>query len=300
MILKSQKPREIAEYEARGEIARVFHEIKQVMRVTGVNLNFRTWASFDKFFPVMWDAMRPNAEARVFEEASDEIRAEAVDAAATFGRLEARTGLSLGESRSFHIRAALDLYHYINPKLLLFTSAVRLALKEEFQVTGKQDSEFERVQRGAPEKMAAMEMVSDSPSDKDVEKIFEDMKKSLSLTTINSDYRTLALWPDYLSEAWKRLKPITQSDGYGERSDQIRQKARSLCSALPYPADVSMEKVKNLGEDPDQVLSTTERFERLLPSLIINIALFQLDWRPPEALRQSPFPAQYFRAGGRT
>jgi|GEM_PF-6708524 len=63
------KPRPVDEYEARGETERVYHAIRQTLRVTGVNLNFRTWAFFERFFPVMWDAIRPNAETRAFEEA---------------------------------------------------------------------------------------------------------------------------------------------------------------------------------------------------------------------------------------
>ena len=44
------KPKPVKEIEATGEIERVYHEIKQSMRVSGINLNFRTWAGFDKFF----------------------------------------------------------------------------------------------------------------------------------------------------------------------------------------------------------------------------------------------------------
>jgi hypothetical protein len=44
--------------------------------------------------------------------------------------------------------------------------------------------------------------------------VFRDIKKTLGLSQINSDYRTLALWPDYLEAAWKGLKPVTQSDEY--------------------------------------------------------------------------------------
>lgn len=72
------KPKPVAEYEVTGEIARVYHEIRQTMRVSGINLNFRTWASFEEFFPVMWDAMRANVETLAFEEAAAEMRKVAV------------------------------------------------------------------------------------------------------------------------------------------------------------------------------------------------------------------------------
>ncbi len=40
-----------------------------------------------------------------------------------------------------------------------------------------------------------------------------------------------------------------------------------------------------LGDDADEV-KTTEKFARLLPSLIINIALCSLDWQSTDTLIQ--------------
>lgn len=76
MRLVKAKP--VGEREATGDIERVYHEIKQILRVSGVNLNFRTWAGYGKFLPAMWDAIRPNLETRIFEGGADQIRAAAV------------------------------------------------------------------------------------------------------------------------------------------------------------------------------------------------------------------------------
>ena len=52
-------------------------------------------------------------------------------------------------------------------------------------------------------------------------------------SSINSDYRTLALWPDYLAAAWARLKPIVASAGIprarraASASRPTRSRARS-------------------------------------------------------------------------
>jgi len=137
------KPKQVTEREAEGEVERVYHEIKQSLRVTGVNLNFRAWAGYEKFFPVMWDAMRPTVETRAFEEAADQVRAEAARAAETLGRLDAASQVQLGESQAYQIKAALDLYHYVNPKLLVFTSAVKLALNGEYQAHGVSEAGFD-------------------------------------------------------------------------------------------------------------------------------------------------------------
>jgi hypothetical protein len=123
----SRRPQPIAEHEAKGDTARIYHEIRQTLRVSGVNLNFRTWAGYPTFFPAMWAAMQPLAASEAFESASSELRAHAAELARTLPALEINA--PVGESQRFHIARALALYHYINPKLLLFTVIVRRALQ---------------------------------------------------------------------------------------------------------------------------------------------------------------------------
>ncbi|MCA1600616.1 MAG: halocarboxylic acid dehydrogenase DehI family protein [Acidobacteria bacterium] len=286
------KPKQVTEREAEGEIGRAYHEIKQSLRVTGVNLNFRTWAGYEKFFPVMWDGMRPTVETRAFEEAADQVRAEAARAAETLGRLDAASQVRLGESQVYQIRAALDLYHYVNPKLLVFTSAVRLALDGEYQARRENGAGTpELIERGVPARMYPMEMVSAEPDDERIDRLFDDIKQTLALSSINSDYRTLALWPDYLEAGWGKLKPVTGRDEYKQSSDNLRETARRLARALPLSTSLTRRQVEELGEDADEIIQTTEKFEQLLPSLVINIALFELDWRTADEALRSQFPA---------
>lgn len=276
----SKTPTPVAEYEATGEIERVYHEIRQSLRVTGVNLNFRTWAAFGKFLPAVWDQLRPNVDTDLFEHLADQVRAEALQAAESFGPPQAGTYGELGESRAYQVRAALELYHSVNPKLLVLTCAVLQALKGE--PIGGGVRETGRHPRGEPARMYPMEMEAEKPEEKAVGKLYKDIRKTLSLPSINSDYRTLALWPDYLAQAWSRLKPICRQPEFQHAADQLRDQARALARQLPYPISLTLGQVKELGEDADQVLQTAESFERLLPPLILNIALLQLDWKTRE------------------
>ncbi len=290
MVFGFGKPKPVKEIEATGEIERVYHEIKQSMRVSGINLNFRTWAGFDKFFQAMWDAMRPLVETKAFENAADQIRAVSVELAESLGAVNAQSQVNLGESQQYQIKEALRLYHYINPKLLVFTSKVKQALEGESSSNAGDISGQELIERGIPLKMYPMEMVAEEPADERIAAIFEDIKETLSLSSINSDYRTLALWADYLDVSWNALKPITQTDGYAQASNDLRELSRNLASHLP---DISLSKqqVEDLGENAGEILKTTEKFERLLPSLVLNISLLSLDWQSAEELLKSPFPA---------
>lgn len=283
------KPKQVAEYDAEGEVERVYHEIRQSLRVSGVNLNFRTWAGFGKFLPLMWDSIRPNIETLAFEEAADRLRAEAIEHAAKFGE-SAPSHKNLGPSQTYQIQKALDLYHYINPKLLIMTSAVRSALVGEAVGDGTAGEKEMLPERGVPAGMYPMEMVEEEPDDERIKAIFSDIKKTLSLQSINSDYRTLALWPDYLEPAWKRLKPITTTQEFRRASEDLRETSRRYARALPYKLALSARDVKGVGEDPDEIVEITSKFETLLPGLILNICRLALEWRPASNLVKSPFP----------
>jgi len=286
---KSAKP--IAEHEASGEIERVYHEIKQTLRVTGVNLNFRTWATFGDFLPLIWDTLRPSIETMAFEAAADRVREEAAEHAESLGPLDVPAQEVLGESQLYQLRGSLDLYHYINPKLLVFSSATAMLLRGE-EIGSASSLPPERVALGAPRDMLDLEMEDEDADDPQIETIFADIKDTLALPSVNSDYRTLALWPDYLSLAWQRLKPLTQSSAYGLAADQLREASRRLARELPYKVSIVPNSISDAGADLEKVIEKTDSFERLLPGLIINIALLQLDWRQGSELNTSPFTAQ--------
>lgn len=283
----------VAEHEAEGEIERVYHEIRQTLRVTGVNLIFRKWASHEGLLPVIWDGVRANAETQAFEKAADQLRVEAARAVVALGQFGASAEVTLGESQAYQVRAALELYHYINPKLLLLAALVRRELEGKSASRSTQpESAVECIERGFPMQMYAMEMEDPQPDDQRLQEIFADIQQTLSLESINSDYRTLALWPDYLAVVWAKLKPIVQRPEYDAAAGLLRELARTLAAGLPFPTPISRETIEDAGADFDKAVESAESFEGLLPGLILNIALCLQDWHSGDGLARSPFPAK--------
>lgn len=285
----SRTPQPIAEHEARGDTARIYHEIRQTLRVSGVNLNFRTWAAFPRFFPMMWAAMQPVAAEQPFESAADGLRARAADLALTLPALN--VSAAIGESQRYQIDRALALYHYINPKLLLFTVLVRRGLTGQQAPSGAwRTVAAPAVPFGPPPEMPAMEMVDERPSDARLRRLFGDIKATLQLSSVNSDYRTLALWPDYLAPAWLALKPIVETDAYRNAAAALSRAASATAGEFPTPIGFNLRRLKARGEDAAAVVEVTNRFERLLAPLILNIALLARDSWPAGQLPMSPFP----------
>jgi hypothetical protein len=283
--------KEIPEYQARGEIERVYHEIKQVLRVSGVSLLFRVWAGYGELLPVLWDAARPNLETLAFEEAAGRLRAEGVREAAGLGSLEGLARVPLGPSQQWQVRAALDLYHYINPKLLLLTSAAALAL-EGNRAGSPAASGEPLMELGTPEGMYPMEMVAEDTENPLIAEVFRDIRKTLGLKRVNSDYRTLALWPHYLAAAWERLKPIALQVQHSQAAERLWRRSRELARTLPLELPFSPQRLEAAGERPRRSLKLVRLFEQLLPGLILNMALIALTWQPAGALVLFPFPAK--------
>ncbi len=287
-IFKKTKP--IPEQEAVGETERIYYEIRQTLRATGVPQVFCSWAGHGQFLPLVWSALQSNAETRLYEDASDRLRVKAARLIKPMEKPDVSAHVRLGESQTYHLCASLDLYHYLYPKLLVLTSAVHLALASE-RIGKEETRALERIERGAPAGMIAMELAPEEPQDLRLRALFEEMKKTSKLPGVVMDIRTLALWPDYLIEARKRLMPIIVGPEYKQASDRLIETARKEAGHLPYPVSIPREKVKAVVPDVEEVTALTSDFERAYARCILNITLLECDWRDPEALASSPFPA---------
>jgi hypothetical protein len=293
MITLTKRARPLSEVEAAGETERLFHEIRQTLRVTGVPLPLRRLAADERFFPALWAAMRPNAETRAFEEAADRLREEAVHAAAGMDRLSVLGRAQLGESQAFQAENALMLFHYLDVKLLLFASSAAAALEDAppAPLPGRGRGSADLIERGAPARMPPLELVDEPAEDESVRRAFRDIKRTLGLSEVHEDYRALALWPRYLAAGWLRLKPVVKTAGYRATCERLLALSRELSRTLPHAVPLSRETLARDGQDGSSVLAEVQRLEQELPGLVMNLALLALDWRAPELARRSPFPA---------
>lgn len=289
----------IEEHEAPRELERIFFEIRQVLRLTGVDVVFRAWAAHERLLRRVWDEMRPNAQSRAFEEAADEVRRQAVQSANAFGPAQVFAGAELGESQQYRLRAALDLFHYAYPKQLVFVAAVRRGLEGQLpgpELMAGAATSAELVEHGPPPAMHAWEMEREDASDPRVQALFTEFRRAMTLPFVPSDYRALALYPEYLERAWPALHVVGQQPSYAVATDALAELARSVASSLPHAVDLSLSTSsrQRARDEHASFLEIAALFERLLARLTLDIARLELDVRPAESAQASPFPA-FFR-----
>jgi hypothetical protein len=119
----------------------------------------------------------------------------------------------------------------------------------------------------------------------------DDIRRTLGPEAAGSDYRTLALWPEYLRHAWEQLKPLALTPPYEAATAALRAQARRLASSLPHRIDVPVG--EGQGERDRALGEVVDRFEQVLPPLCLNVALLELERLAPEVARTSPFPARF-------
>jgi hypothetical protein len=286
----------IRETEADAEIERVCHDFRHTLRIYGLPFVIQAWAAWEHFFPAMWDAVRPNAETQAFEDAADRLRLTALHGAARMGKPGAVARAAPGESEAFQIRGALDLYYYTWPKLLVLTSAVRLALEGTpcgaFTTNMPAAAEPEKIERGIPPAMFPMEMEEEDPPDQALRALFTDITETLGSEIVSDDFRSLALWPEYLDAAWTALKPIMRRSEYQAETRALLDLAQRVAAALPFPVPLDRHAIEESGEDVNEIIAATNRFETLLTRLLLNVSVLQLDWKELHFLEVSPFPVK--------
>ena len=56
--------------------------------------------------------------------------------------------------------------------------------------------------------------------------IYEDIKATLAVPTVNLIYRYMAIYPEYLEAAWRELRPNLRTVYVSQAADRIRAEAR--------------------------------------------------------------------------
>ena len=116
--------------------------------------------------------------------------------------------------------------------------------------------------------------------------------------SVNSDYRALAHWPEYLGRAWASLQAARAQDAYRSLEREIRLMAEQAVLVLPFRIEINPHVMRLCGldeEEIDDVRATIERYYRALPGLVVNMAFLSVGAFGRADAARSPFPIDLSR-----
>ena len=266
------------EFQATGEIAETYAEIRRVLRVPWVGVLFLAWARYPTFFRTLWSALAPIAATRVFAEGAAELRdavmngVGGLDPAPMLGRLQS-AGYAPREIDE--MRALFRVFDHGNNQYALLATLARLTLEGgSFGKSRPMEHREDQGIIGAPP-LVLIELHHAGP---DLRAIYEEVMATLGLPFVNTDYRALARCQSYFATAWQDLKPVVGGSAHEALASEVHRLAVEIALDLPNPLGLSPETLREAAAadaSVDEVLAVSRVFHHLLPGLCVNMGYFE-------------------------
>ncbi len=295
-----RRPRNPADAEAQEAQRLLAEEIRAAFRNPIVPLLVRRLgAGYPAYLERAWRDLKPNVLSRAFERRADELRAAAVRAAAAVGAVapgafrEALRQRALSTTVVDDIVRAVDIAHYLNPKLLIAATALDLALNNE-PVGGAADlspEEREALPAGLPPEAAELAVLGDAEAPGRVLRVWNDAVATLELPGVTEDLRAIGRWPDFLELAWATAKPLVGRPEVAPLGAIAEEGARRLPFRITVGPAVGVQLGYTMAQ-ATELARLMREFRRKLPALVFTFAIAKLglDSEGAAHAAASPFP----------
>jgi hypothetical protein len=264
----------LRESDATGRTLEIYKEIKRALGVPHVNLIFQAYGAHPRVLELIWEGMQPCVATAEFFNSDARIGAEAYTRIHNYFRVIGLSEANFSGDTRQDIAGVVDLFHYNNPLLLLITATQLQAFEN-----GPAGSRSPSASPQHPVFSVRPATVTEEAAPAHIRKLYDDIKRTLGLASINTDYQAFAAWPDFLNAYWSALKPAVLSPLYPENKHAMRESAIALAGELPESPQLSVEQMQQAGLNDDEIgaaIHITEEFLDVLSGLVLNIAFAKI------------------------
>src|SRR5438874_1604907 len=256
----------VDETQADRATVEAYELITRKLRVPRVPLLFRALAGEKALLPC-WKALRPAVRLRAFEEGADELRARAARAAVEMGCPLIETQLEWAGydvDEIDEIRGQVNVFHYQDPKILLYTAILWEALHDVAGGGRETPRATQRIPRGVPHEMDIVELVAED-SEGDLGRPFKSIRSHFDFGMVPDEFRAFGRWPKYLQLAWDDArKRDSEPRAQGALADLLAS-AEALVRTIPARVRVTDEQLKAAGACAGCVRACVARLLRSMP-----------------------------------
>ena len=219
---------EIEESKARGEIARLYHEIRQTMNVPKVNLIYRHFATIDGGLAAIWPCLKPHFQSGAFAKIAGDCR--------TMYRSDDKcerlinTDCLDSQARQ-QIATILDFYLIANPLNLCALEFLTTSLEVSVKIKSTSSplvSQVDLRKRIETEEFPA-------PVDELMFLVSQGVA-SIRPTLL----RELQNWPDFIRATSAYMKTCCLDEQFAVHVTSIRNKVKTQAIALVEEKQISM------------------------------------------------------------
>ncbi|WP_424975614.1 hypothetical protein [Dinoroseobacter sp. S124A] len=274
----------VPEYAATGMLAEAYDRTKAGLGVPWVGVVAMAFAQYPAFYGRLWSALVPIARSAAFGAACESLRNTAEGAAATLAPVSILTRLRAQgyDTRELdEIRACNAVFSAGNMPYLLMASLARLLLEGQ---------EWEGAQAPGPgipgpPPLPRPPLVEAHHADPSTVALYADIRETLGLPFVNTDYRAFARWPSYFAPAWRDLRGAVVSSRYEGQVCRVHEAAVALAAGLPNVTGLTAAELRDAAAQDapvDEVLAVVRLFQWLLPGLALNVAFLRAQLQPAQ------------------
>ncbi len=266
------------EYRAEGALKDAYEDMKRVLQVPWMGVVTMAYAHFPHFFAMFWSGLRELCGSTEFVNAARSLRQDMESAVAKMDpppiveRLE-RFGYSAWEIDD--IRAVPEILSHGNYLYTLLTTAARYLLEGGEMPSMAAATPF--TGRHAPPPRVPLVLMEAHHVDAPTRALYDEVKATLGLPFVNTDYRALARWPSYFATAWPDLRPHVGSAAYDAACEVYQSRAVELVAGLPNPGRISPKVLLEAAakDNSPDLLPVIQLFQHLHAGLMTNVAFFR-------------------------
>ncbi|EDL66117.1 halocarboxylic acid dehydrogenase DehI family protein [Bacillus sp. SG-1] len=262
---------EIFENETYGNLELIYNDIKYVLKVPIVNFIFRTTAFYETFLTMAWHQVRPSMLTYKMEREAENLRNPTIEFEVPTFYLS--NYYSIAEAKN--LIKTIDIFNYVNPKLLLICSAWAESLAGRSISGGT--STVGAISPGVWPGLPEIEMVKIEETSYKNQQLLLDIAKTHQSYDAASDFRALAKYLEFLSEGWRCLKTYANTEEYTVTASRIKSQSIEMAHQMPYPVWINRDILSNYYSDRDiaGIMGVISMFQDLLPKLIIDGEFFR-------------------------
>lgn len=272
----------IPEYAATGALADIYTRTKQGLGVPWMGVVAMAFARYPTFYDTLWSAMEPMVKSQAFHQACKDLRTCAEDNANALSPpnlLSHLTTLGYTAREVEDIRACNEIFSAGNMPYVLMASLARLLL-EDRNWNGPAHVLANPTSASALPKPTLIESHHADPT---ISAVYSEIRETLRLPFVNTDYRAFARWPSYFTHAWGDMRQVISSDGYEDHVACVHYRAVEIACGLPNVTGLApscLQQAAAQDASLEEVLAVVRLFQWLLPGLATNVAFLRAQLLP--------------------
>jgi short-subunit dehydrogenase len=263
--------------QAPPEIQVCLSEIQSTLEIPWTPANWRAYAMYPSVMQLFWQRLKPTTQTESFLE--NAIAITELVYRDTSDWYQPGYQIEMDEAQRHQIQRVLNAFTFGNPQLLIQQIALSRTLAGE--VVGQegnanirrgpnayQHSEIQLIGEQSVQEMSAQ-----------MQQAYRDIKQTLGVPIVNSDYQALARWSGFFLAAWEDIKLWRERPEYQLLKQDIVQRAQNAASRLCPAVAIGEREVRDRLDNPEdfeRIQQTVQMFKDVLPELIVQDALFHM------------------------